>query len=170
MNRQLSSSSASPPETKLEPTGDQTEHYRSITWSRPCETSEYPNGRGCVKIPNPTHGREWMVQAQPTIQEPRPASPKSHPRQWVDGSSSTYNPRAAACFPNPTHGSGWMVQAQPTIREPRPVSRIPPTAVGGSFIPNLHDEARQIPSPNPTNAVGPEFGHFLPPSVGGPCL
>ncbi len=35
----------------------------------------------------------------------------------------------------------------------------PTNAVGGSFIPNLHDKARQIPSPNPTNAVG---GSFIP--------
>ena len=33
------------------------------------------------------------------------------------------------------------------------------SAVGGLFIPNLHDEARHFPSPNPTNAVG---GLFIP--------
>ena len=35
----------------------------------------------------------------------------------------------------------------------------PTNAVSGSFIPNLHDQARRIPSPNPTNAVG---GSFIP--------
>ena len=37
----------------------------------------------------------------------------------------------------------------------------PTNAVGGSFIPNLHDQARQIPSPHPTNAVGGSFIYSL---------
>ncbi len=37
----------------------------------------------------------------------------------------------------------------------------PEHIVGGSFIYSLHDEARQIPSPNPTNAVGGSFIYSL---------
>ena len=40
-------------------------------------------------------------------------------------------------------------------------SEIPPRQVAGSFIYSLHDEARQIPSPNPTNAVGGSFIYSL---------
>ena len=94
------------------------------------------------------HGSGWIVQAQPTKREP--PLPESHPRQWVDSSSTTYEARAASSRIPP--GSGWIVQAQPMKREqPLPEShprqwvdslsttyearagssRIPPTAVGG---------------------------------------
>ena len=45
---------------------------------------------------------------------------KSHPRQWVDSSSSFYKRRPRSFFPNPPHGSVGIVQAQPTQAPPLP--------------------------------------------------
>src|SRR5262245_50886715 len=39
---------------------------------------------------------------------------QSHPRQWVDASSSAYQ-RSLDHSVNPTHGSGWIVQGQPSL-------------------------------------------------------
>ncbi len=54
-----------------------------------------------------------------------------------------------------------------TTRRAISLPRIPPTQVGGSFIYSLHDEARHIPSPNPTN---PSWGivHIQPTRRGAP--
>src|SRR5262245_59407030 len=56
---------------------------------------------------------------------------QSHPRQWVDVSSSTYQ-RSVDQFVNPTHSSGWIVQAQPTGAPPDPLSNAT-QAASGSF-------------------------------------
>src|SRR5207244_6992667 len=80
--------------------------------------------------------------------------PESHPRQWVDRSSSAYKEMPRASSPNPTHGSGWIVQVQPTKRCPEPHPRIPPTAVGGSFKSSLQRDAPSlIPESHPRQWV-----------------
>jgi len=38
---------------------------------------------------------------------------KSHPREWVDCSDSTYEFKRSHLNQNPTNGSWWMVQVQP---------------------------------------------------------
>jgi len=82
-------------------------------------------------LPNPTHGSGWIVQSQPTKSTPRDSSPESHPRQWVDRSSPAYE-----------------------VDAPRLISRIPPTAVGGSFNPSLRSRRPETHLPNPTHGSG----------------
>jgi hypothetical protein len=61
--------------------------------------------------------------------------------------------------PESTDGVGGIVHIQPTVREAA-ASRIPPTGVGGSFIPCLQQAGRRFP--NPTDGVGGSFIPCLP--------
>ncbi|HKZ01724.1 MAG TPA: hypothetical protein VJ180_05765, partial [Pyrinomonadaceae bacterium] len=45
------------------------------------------------KLGNPTHGSGWILQVQPTQEEP--TSSESHQRQLVDSSSPTYSANEA---------------------------------------------------------------------------
>ena len=62
--------------------------------------------------------RSGMSLVRTTCGRDRVKTQKSHPREWVDGSSPAYN-GAMAEFLNPTHGSGWIVQIPLWVFESR---------------------------------------------------
>src|SRR5262245_14129853 len=82
---------------------------------------------------------------------------KSHPRQWVDVSSSAYQ-RSVDHFVNPTHGSGWIVQAEPTGASPDPLSD-PTQAAGAS---SKHSRPVASEHSPPTLCDPPQAQMFVP--------
>ncbi len=119
----------------------------------------------CVALRNTPHGSVGMVQARPTRRR-RSSLPKSHPRQWVDGSSSTYKERAGAASPK-SHprqrvdgsSSTYKERAGAASPESHPRQRLcensenPTNAVGGWFKLNLHNGGVSS-FPNPTHGSG----------------